>query len=160
MSDMLPRGYSGENCSVARALEVVGDRWTLLLVRDALIGITRFEDFQRHLGMATNVLTDRLARLVEEDVLQRSRYQRHPDRYEYLLTPKGRNLYSIIGALMSWGDKYYAPNGPPLLIVHDHCGGAPVRHLTCTNCGESLGPDDVAIVPGPAGDVVAAELSQ
>lgn len=146
---MLSRGYAGQNCSIARALEVVGERWTLLLVRDMLLGITRFEDFQRHLGMATNVLTDRLSLLVDEGVVIRDPYQERPERFHYRLTAKGRELYSVIGALMAWGDRHYAPDGPPLLLGHEACGGSPAQAVTCADCGEDLTPDNIVIIPTP-----------
>src|SRR5688500_9730788 len=98
---MLPRTYEDQNCSVARALEVLGDRWTLLVVRDAFLGVRRFDDFQRSLGIARNVLADRLGRLVDEGVLERRRYQERPERFEYRLTPKGLDLLPVTMSLMS-----------------------------------------------------------
>ena len=89
---MLRNDYEGQDCSIARALEVVGERWTLLIIRDAFLGLRRFDQFQESLGIARNVLTDRLNRLVEEGILDRVRYNEHPERYEYRLTSKGRDL--------------------------------------------------------------------
>ncbi len=106
---MLPRTYDDQNCSVARALEVLGDRWTLLVIRDAFLGVRRFDDFQRNLGVARNVLSDRLQRLVDEGLLERQRYQERPERFEYRLTEKGIDLWPTIITLMKWGDRYYAP---------------------------------------------------
>jgi DNA-binding HxlR family transcriptional regulator len=103
---MLGRTYEGQDCSIARALEVVGERWTLLIVRDALLGLRRFEEFQRSLGIARNVLADRLNRLVEAGILERVRYQVRPDRYEYTLTEKGRDLDVALVGLRQWGDKH------------------------------------------------------
>ena len=100
---MLPRTYDGQNCSVARALEVLGDRWTLLVIRDAFLGVRRFDDFQRELGIARNVLADRLARLVDEGVLERRRYQERPERHEYRLTAKGLDLLPVTMSLHELG---------------------------------------------------------
>src|ERR1700757_294240 len=101
---MLKRDYEGQDCSIARALELVGERWTLLIVRDAFLGLRRFDQFQNSLGIASNVLTSRLDRLVEAGVLERVRYQQRPDRFEYLLTERGRALRTPLIALMQWGD--------------------------------------------------------
>src|SRR3954447_20336744 len=108
---LLHRTYDNQKCSVARALEVLGERWTLLILRDAFLGTRRFDDFQRNLGVARNVLQSRLQRLVDEGVLRRVRYQQRPERFEYRLTRKGVDLWPILVALMKWGDKYTAPNG-------------------------------------------------
>src|SRR2546421_199090 len=111
---MLDRTYPGQVCSVARALEVVGERWSLLILRDALFGFTRFEDFRSRLGIASNVLTARLERLVDEGLLERRLYQEHPERFEYVLTEKGRGLGPALMRLMKWGDEHYpSPAGPP-----------------------------------------------
>jgi DNA-binding HxlR family transcriptional regulator len=103
---MLKRDYDGQDCSIARALEIVGERWTLLIVRDALLGVRRFDEFQQSLGIARNVLTDRLNRLVEEGILDRVRYSERPERFEYRLTDKGRDLGVALGGLKQWGDKH------------------------------------------------------
>src|SRR5436189_3352462 len=109
---MLKRDYEGQNCSIARALEVVGERWTLLIVRDAFLGLRRFEEFQQSLGIARNVLTDRLNRLVEEGILERVRYSERPERYEYRLTAKGRDLQIALAGLRQWGDRYLSEKPP------------------------------------------------
>lgn len=145
---MLPRDYATQDCSIARSLEVLGDRWTLLVVRCALGGITRFDDFRRHLGIADNVLADRLSRLTEEGVLARRRYQDRPVRHEYRVTRKGRELWPVLVALVEWGDRHYAPDGPPRVVVHAGCGGRVAHHLTCEACHARLGPRDIATVPG------------
>ena len=136
---MLPRTYEDQNCSVARALEVLGDRWTMLVVRDAFTGVRRFDDFQRGLGVARNVLSDRLLRLVDEGVLERHRYQERPERFEYRLTAKGIELWRALVALMQWGDRY-APDesGPPMTVVHRDCGGEVDERLLCSRCGEPV----------------------
>jgi len=147
---MLPRTYDDQNCSIARALEVLGDRWTLLVIRDAFLGVRRFDDFQRDLGVARNVLADRLARLVDEGLLERDRYQERPERFEYRLTAKGVDLWPALVTLMKWGDRHYAPpEGPPRVIRHRGCGGAVSDHLTCEACGAALLAADVTSEPGP-----------
>jgi DNA-binding HxlR family transcriptional regulator len=147
---MLPRTYQDQNCSIARSLEVLGDRWTILIMRDAFMRVRRFEDFQRNLGVARNVLTDRLGRLVEEGILERVAYPDRPARFEYRLTEKGIDLWPVMMSLLQWGDRHYpAQDGPPVLIRHRDCGGELTRHLTCSACGAELGPRDVAAAPGP-----------
>jgi DNA-binding HxlR family transcriptional regulator len=113
---VLNRTYDGQNCSIARALEVVGERWTLLIVRDVLLGLRRFDELQESLGIARNVLADRLNRLVEEGVLERVRYSERPPRSEYRLTAKGRELEAALSALRGWGDKYASP-GPGQVVA-------------------------------------------
>jgi DNA-binding HxlR family transcriptional regulator len=154
---MLPRTYETQVCSIARALEVLGDRWTFLVLRDAFSRVRRFEDFQRRLGVARNVLTDRLNRLVEEDILQRVPYQERPVRFEYRLTQKGLDLWPVIMMLLQFGDRYYlAPGGAPIVVRHRDCGGEVTGHLTCAKCGAELGARDVVAEPGPGAAVQAA----
>src|SRR3954462_7920189 len=106
---MLRNDYSGQNCSIAHTLELVGERWTLLILRDTFLGTRRFDDFQRNLGIARNILQSRLARLVDEGILRRVRYQERPERFEYRLTRKGVDLWPILVALMKWGDRHVFP---------------------------------------------------
>lgn len=147
---MLPRDYAAQNCSIARTMEILGDRWTLLIVRNAaLAGTTRFADFQRRLGVAKDVLTERLARLVAEGILERRLYQEHPRRYEYLITPKGAELVTLLVAMLEWGDRYYAPNGPPREVIHTACRHPVAHRLICTHCDMELSPQDVTTRPGP-----------
>jgi DNA-binding HxlR family transcriptional regulator len=147
---MLKRDYEGQNCSIARSLELIGERWSLLIIRDAFLGVRRFEDFQADLGVARNVLSARLARLVEEGILEKRLYQERPERYEYRLTEKGTGLWPVLVSLVNWGDKYAAPpEGPPRLIEHRGCGGHVTDHLTCDRCGKPLGARDVVTRPGP-----------
>jgi DNA-binding HxlR family transcriptional regulator len=152
---VLHRTYEGQNCSVARALEVIGERWTILLVRDAFLGVRRFEDFQRDLGLSRGVLTDRLNRLLEAGIFERRLYQERPERYEYRLTEKGRDLWPVTVALLRWGDRYYAEQGPPRVVLHRDCGGEVTERLTCAKCGAELTARDVEARPGP-GLVAAA----
>jgi DNA-binding HxlR family transcriptional regulator len=146
---VLHRTYDNQQCSIARTLEVVGERWTILVLRDAFLGIRRFDDFQRDLGIARNVLTDRLNRLVDEGILERRRYQERPERFEYRLTAKGRDLWPILHALASWGDTHAAPGGPPRLFRHRGCGGRITDRRVCSKCGAELEVRDVEVVDGP-----------
>jgi DNA-binding HxlR family transcriptional regulator len=153
---VLPRTYDGQNCSIARALELVGERWTLLILRDAFLGIRRFDDFQRDLGIARNVLRDRLERLVEEGVLERRPYQERPLRHEYRLTEKGIDLWPVLVSLVHYGDRWYAPDGPPRLIVHRGCGGTGDDRRTCTRCGAPVEAREAESRPGPGARSAAA----
>jgi DNA-binding HxlR family transcriptional regulator len=154
---VLPRLYQGQVCSIARTLELVGDRWTLLVMRDALRGVRRFEEFRTRLGIAHNVLADRLSRLTEAEILERRLYQTRPDRYDYHVTRRGLDLWPTIMSLLMWGDQYAAPDGPPLLVVHRGCGGRLVLGLTCSACGAPLGPHDTEELPGPGATKTAAD---
>jgi DNA-binding HxlR family transcriptional regulator len=144
---MLKRDYDGQNCSVARALELVGERWTLLIIRDAFLGLSRFEQFQENLGIARNVLTDRLGRLVEEGILERVRYSERPERYEYRLTQKGRDLNLAITSLRQWGDKYLSEKPPRLL--RRKSDRKPVIVAYVPKGADVLRADEVESVPGP-----------
>jgi DNA-binding HxlR family transcriptional regulator len=144
---MLNRDYEGQNCSVARALEVVGERWTLLIVRDAFLGLRRFDEFQENLGIARNVLTDRLNRLVDEGILGRVRYSERPERYEYRLTQKGRDLHLALSGLRQWGDKY-ASEKPPTLLRRKS-DKKPVVAALVPKGSDVLRFDEVELVPGP-----------
>lgn len=145
---MLGRQYEGQNCSIARTLEIVGERWTLLIIRDALTGSSRYDEFQQNLGIATNVLSNRLDRLVEHGILTRTQYQDRPRRYEYHLTDRGRELSVPILAFMRWGDRHLAgPAGPPRLVRHADCQGPITQRHVCANCGPIEA--GLAILPGP-----------
>lgn len=147
---MLRRTYDDQVCSIARALEVVGERWSLLIVRDALLGLRRFEEFQDSLGIARNVLADRLGSLVAAGVLERVRYQQRPDRFEYRLTAMGRQLFIPVLALMQWGDEHLAgPAGPPRVAQHGGCGGNLRAGLICQRCRQPIVAGQVEIIPGP-----------
>ena len=147
---MLRNDYPGQICSIARSLEVVGERWSLLIVRDVMNGRRRFDELQRGLGVARNVLSARLQRLVEEDILERRAYQESPARYEYSLTEKGLDLWPALVALLAWGDRHSpGPDGPPMLIVHKECGGAVSDRGICESCGELLHARDARALPGP-----------
>jgi len=140
---MLGNKYEGQVCSIARSLELIGERWTLLIIRDAFLGIRRFDDFQRSLGIARNVLQGRLERLIEAGIIERRRYQEHPERFEYRLTEMGIDLWPVVLSLLHWGDKHLAPDGPPMLIEHRDCGGRVNDRRICEECGALVGPRDV-----------------
>lgn len=146
---MLPRQYPGQNCSIARSLEVVGDRWTLLIVREAFRGPARFDDLAASLDVAKNILADRLARLTQEGILERSTYQDRPLRHEYVLTAKGQGLRPVLAAMMDWGDRYYAPQGPPRVVLHEGCGGHVTTTLVCGDCGQSWPSIQLRTAEGP-----------
>jgi DNA-binding HxlR family transcriptional regulator len=144
---MLEREYRGQNCSIARALEIVGERWTLLIIRDAFLGLSRFDQFQESLGIARNVLTDRLNWLVGEGILERVRYSERPSRHEYKLTAKGRDLLLPLTAFRQWGDKYLSPEPPTLL--RRTSDRKPVVAALVPNGHAGLAAGQVELVPGP-----------
>ncbi|MEA2532427.1 MAG: hypothetical protein QOJ93_238 [Actinomycetota bacterium] len=141
--------FEDVNCSVAQCLEIVGEWWSLLIVRDAFLGVTRFEDLQARLGISRNILTQRLNRLVDKGVLKRVPYQERPPRSEYRLTEKGRDLWHVVTAMRQWGDRWAAPSGPPLKIRHTACGRVVKAVPVCSHCGEPLDVGAVTAVPGP-----------
>lgn len=145
---MLGRTYDTQVCSIARALEIVGERWSLLIVRDALFaGVTRFTDHQHNLGIAPNVLKSRLDTLLDAGLMERRLYSENPEQYEYLLTAKGRDLAPALIALTEWGDRWASPGEPPILYRHNACGAEVHQELVCDECGR-IGPGDVAVRPG------------
>ncbi|HEX6154123.1 MAG TPA: helix-turn-helix domain-containing protein [Solirubrobacterales bacterium] len=148
---MLRRDYPAlDDCSVAKALEVVGERWSLLIVRAVMHGNRRFGEIQESLGIARNVLSARLQRLIDEDILERRAYQESPQRYEYFLTEKGLDLWPALIALLHWGERYSPdPEGPRRLIVHKECGGAVSERGICESCGQVLHARDAKQMPGP-----------
>jgi len=147
---VLHRDYPALDCSVAKALEVIGERWSLLIVRSVMHGNRRFGQMQESLGIARNVLSARLQRLVDEDILERRAYQESPPRHEYFLTEKGLDLWPALIALLHWGERYSPdPAGPRRLIVHKQCGGPVNERGICESCGEVLTARDAKQVPGP-----------
>ncbi|MFN3006208.1 winged helix-turn-helix transcriptional regulator [Mycolicibacterium wolinskyi] len=147
----MPKQSFGDiSCSIARAVDVVGQRWTPLILRDLFAGLTRFEDIRRDLGIASNVLTARLDELESHGIVERRQYQTAPVRYEYLLTEKGRDLYPVIATLVAWGDKWLAgADGPPALLRHNTCGRITTAKTVCAECGEVLDADTTTATPGP-----------
>jgi DNA-binding HxlR family transcriptional regulator len=144
---MLKRGYEGQNCSIARTLEIVGERWTLLIIRDVFLGLRRFDQLQESLGVARNVLAGRLNRLVEEGILERVQYSERPPRFEYRLTKKGRELNVALTALRQWGDAHLSEKPPRLL--RRKADRKPVVAALVPRSADVLRPDEVELVPGP-----------
>jgi DNA-binding HxlR family transcriptional regulator len=141
---------SEENCSMARTVSVIGDRWTLLILRDCFLRVRRFEDFQERLGITRPILASRLKKLVDEFVLVKVAYQQRPLRYEYRLTQKGLDLYPIVMSIVHWGDVYMAgKKGRPLVHTHDLCGKDFDPVMVCSECDEPLNPKQVRVRPGP-----------
>ena len=141
---------ANERCSIARPASLLGDRWTLVILRQAFNGIKRFEDFQSTLGISRSLLSERLGRLVDAGVLRREAYKdevRTRDRYR--LTEMGLDLYPVLMALREWGDRYMAEDGPPIEIQHKGCGGEPTLELRCSKCREEVGARDAEARPGP-----------
>jgi DNA-binding HxlR family transcriptional regulator len=132
------------DCSVARALSVVGDRWTMLVLKEAFMRARRFEDFQARTGAPRPVLAERLKALVDDGVLERRQYSERPDRFEYRLTEKGRDLYPVVVSLLRWGDRWMTGKaGPPVELKHRACGHTMYPELACPHCGEWLGARDM-----------------
>ncbi|MER7210807.1 helix-turn-helix domain-containing protein [Streptosporangium sp. NPDC000239] len=149
MSDALPRP---DNCSIERALTIVGEKWTLLVLREAFLGVRRFAEMQAFTGAPKQILSARLTRLVEEGLLRKVPYREPGQRRrdEYRLTQMGRDLYPALVALMQWGDRYLAdPEGPPMLLTHRDCGAAIEQHFRCADGHEISGPRDITASPGP-----------
>lgn len=155
------------NCSIARTLDVIGDAWTPLILRDIALGITRFDAIQRDLGISRKVLSERLAALVDHGVLARSPYQEKPARYDYHPTEKGADLAFVLLAMQAWGNRWACGEaGPPILLRHETCGALVDVVPSCSNCGERLRPADITplrgpgFVPGPGTAEVLAALER
>jgi DNA-binding HxlR family transcriptional regulator len=147
---MLGRDYPEQTCSIARTLEVIGERWTMLIVRDIFLGLQRFDDIQAELGIARNVLASRLERLVADGAVTKVPYQERPTRYEYRLTAKGLDLWPVIAELIRWGDRH-APtqNGPTVILRHRACGGELGSGQLCKTCGAVVERHAVVVEVGP-----------
>ncbi|HWG08832.1 MAG TPA: helix-turn-helix domain-containing protein [Solirubrobacteraceae bacterium] len=147
---MLGSDYKTQACSIAGALEVVGERWSLLIVRDVFLGLRRFDQIQANLGIARNVLQARLQKLIDQGVLERTLYQERPPRHEYRLTEKGVDLWPIVVSLMQWGDRHTPPpDGPAVVLEHRGCGGRVDEHRICERCGTRLSAYESRALPGP-----------
>lgn len=133
---------AGVYCSLARTWAVIGERWTMLIIREAFRGTRRFDAFQQRLGVGRNVLSNRLERLTDDGIFERVRYQESPDRYEYRLTTKGMDLYPVLLMLMRWGDRYKVET-PPVRLFHKDCGEIASPELRCSHCGEPVGYDSL-----------------
>jgi DNA-binding HxlR family transcriptional regulator len=141
---------ASQDDSVARAMDILGERWTLLILRQAFFGVHRFGQMQRNLGISRNILTTRLRLLVDNGVIKRRRYRRAPDRYEYQLTQKGLDLFPAVVAIMRWGDIHLSGKaGPPLYLRHAKCGKRTIPQLVCSKCGEEIEAQDFVPEPGP-----------
>jgi DNA-binding HxlR family transcriptional regulator len=143
------RPFSQQNCSIAAALAVVGERWSLLVMRDVLLGRRRFSAIKRSLGVAPNILSDRLQQLVEHGLLERRPLAEGSDSHEYVPTAKGRDVSPVLSALLAWGDAYAAPQGPPRVQVHVPCGHDAHPRLHCSHCGDVIERGELRSRPGP-----------
>jgi DNA-binding HxlR family transcriptional regulator len=147
---MAIESFASQNCSIARPLSIVGERWTLIVLTELFLGRRRFDEIQAERGIATNVLSQRLATLVDEGLAERNRYSEHPERFEYRPTEKGRELLPVMLALLKWGDKHMAGRrGPPVESVHTECGHVFQMVPTCSHCGEEIKPGSVRARLGP-----------
>jgi DNA-binding HxlR family transcriptional regulator len=150
--------FGAMHCSVARSLNVIGEGWTLLILRDIFGGRHRFDELQKSLGIATNVLTARLKQLTEEGILEQRRYQEHPPRFEYILTEKGRDLGPLLLQLVAWGNKHLAGSNPPQALVHKDCAHEMTPQTFCSHCGERIARGSATIVPSSQVKTVTAAL--
>lgn len=138
-------------CSVARTLDILGDRWIILILREAFFGVRHFKQYEANLGISTNILSDRLTTLVDNGILQKQKDTADARRIQYSLTPKGLDLYPVTLALMQWGDKYLSDeDGPPLTLFHNSCGKRLEATLCCAHCGEVIDPRDITFDDGRA----------
>jgi len=147
---MRHKSFGKMPCPVARGLERVGEWWSILIIRDALHGLTRFDQFEESLGIAPNMLTRRLAALVKAGVLEKRRYREHPPRYEYVLTERGRDFQQVIVAMQTWGNKHFAPEGASVLLVHAKTGAVADPVMVDRNTGRPLTTPEYVVAPGPA----------
>lgn len=142
--------FADMNCSIAQTLEIIGEWWTLLILRDAFFGIRRFDDFVERLGISRNVLTNRLDRLVDAEVFERRPYDEGRGRYDYVLTDKGRALWPVLVSIRQWGDEWVLGAGnEPVLLQHRDCGHDTTAVMTCNVCGQHLDARSVRMIPGP-----------
>lgn len=149
---------SGQPCGVARTLDIVGELWSFMIIRNVFLGVRRFEGLRENLGISRKVLSERLELLVRRGILERRAYQERPLRHEYRLTPMGVDLFPVLIALARWGNRWLAdPGGPPIEYVHRRCGQATQGRVVCNHCGEDLGAHNVRPQLGAAGDPVYVE---
>lgn len=149
--------YSRQTCGIAGTLEIVGDPWTILILRDAFLGVRRFEQWQERLGVARNVLAARLKTLVAHGVMETRAYSERPPRNEYVLTAKGQDLRGVLLTLADWGNRHVYDGAPPMQFVHDHCGKPFTPKIVCEACGEGLIPGDLRQGPANADAVTVGE---
>lgn len=141
MCEMGIADWTRDNCAVERTLSIIGERWTLLVLREAFLGVRRFDQLRRNTGVARNILSDRLNTLVANGILRRELYQERPQRYEYRLTEKGVDLYPVLLTLMDWGSRHL--EGRAMTLTHKECGATAMPHLACPDCGEPVGARDM-----------------
>jgi len=142
--------FADMQCSIAQTLDVVGERWSPLIIRDLYLGLHRFDELVTNLGISRNLLTQRLDGLLAAGIVERVPYHERPVRHEYLLTDAGRDLVPVLMAVMAWGDKWATPvGGPPLRVIHDSCGAPFTPQVCCSECGESISSDSVTAAAGP-----------
>jgi DNA-binding HxlR family transcriptional regulator len=152
MGNVQRTSFADMTCSIARTLDVAGEWWSPLILRDVHLGITRFDELRHDLGVSRKVLSERLERLVEQGVLERRAYSERPPRHDYVLTEKGGELVDVLLAMVAWGDRWTAGDkGPPVLLRHLGCGELTRAEIRCARCGESLHADQVTVEPGPGG---------
>ena len=144
--------FAQMRCSLARGLELIGDWWSPLIIRDLYLGVSRFDELIEDLGLSRNLLASRLKELVKSGVVERSAYRQSPPRYDYRLTAAGRDLVPAILALTAWGDRWARPKeGSPMLFVHKSCGHRFSPEVSCSACGEAISAETVTPIPGPGG---------
>jgi DNA-binding HxlR family transcriptional regulator len=141
-----------KTCSIGQAMDILGERWTFLILREAFFGVRRFTGFQRNLGIARNILSARLQRLVAAGLLERRLYSEEPARYEYRLTEMGRDLYPVVISIMRWGDKHLSGEDHKPLLLRHSCGHDAQPQLVCSHCGGEMHPHDVTPEPGPGAE--------
>lgn len=148
--------FARMRCSLARGLDLIGDWWSPLIIRDLFLGVARFDELVEDLGISRNLLTRRLKSLVRNGIVERKAYQRRPTRYAYRLTEAGRDLVPAILALTAWGDRWaQPPQGSPILFTHTMCGHQFQPQVTCSICGEAISAETVSAAPGPGGAAMA-----
>jgi DNA-binding HxlR family transcriptional regulator len=147
---MQRKSFGNMQCPIARSLERVGEWWSILILRDALLGLTRFDEFQKSLGIAPNMLTRRLNALVASGLLHRHRYSEHPPRYEYLLTERGGDFRPVVLSLLAWGNRHFAPEGVSVMLINRETGAAVDPILADPATGRPVDEPHYALVPGPA----------
>jgi DNA-binding HxlR family transcriptional regulator len=157
LSGMRQTSFAGMHCSLARSLDVIGDWWSPLILRDIQLGLTRFDELVADLGISRGLLTARLEAMIEGDVIEKVEYQRHPVRYEYRLTLAGRELVPVLLALTAWGDRWRSPDGPPMVASH-RCGSTAAPEIVCGDCGEPITADTVRYAPGPGGRIAKGTM--
>ncbi|MEM6496856.1 MAG: helix-turn-helix domain-containing protein [Pseudomonadota bacterium] len=136
---------SSRTCTIARAAALVGDEWTIMILREMFLGNRRFDDFLRQTGMSSHLLSQRLKKLEAEGIISRTAYSQHPPRFEYRLTEMGRDLWPLIICLKQWGDSWLSDGRPPVKLVHTSCGAVTTPMMTCSECGEPIDARSTAV---------------